>query len=275
MFIEVDRELNMGASGKYHVTYLTLGIYVASVLLLTLLVTLLPSLAGVNRSGCSDSATTKSKSVVAVNNEEPIEIHKRNAPPTAAKVDYRTHPKTVKQIEKRKELRKQAEKNSFLQSRGKINGKQFKANDDCPEFVQYQNDTLWESIRLPTNVKPLRYDVEIYVPKFGDETYAGVETITIDITEDTKYIIFHAIDVDIEDGKLVDKNNVEIEIQCSGFYSLNDYFVLIAKNKIPKTSSPLKLELTFLASLRNSQEGFYNVEYQGGNSRYKYQFFFE
>ena len=38
-------------------------------------------------------------------------------------------------------------------------------------------------MRLPPYVRPIRYDLELSIPKFSSELYAGIENITIALDE--------------------------------------------------------------------------------------------
>jgi hypothetical protein len=236
---------------KVHVSYVSLVVYIIVVLLISLLIALLASLAGVKRSNCGDeSAALK---VIA-------DIMKMEKP-------NQETPRTKRNAVIREKLRGKAFNNEFI--RMKLAGKPFKANDDCPEFLQYQNGTLWESIKLPSYVRPTKYDIELYTPSFNSETYAGVSSITIELDQDTNVIIFHSTSVDIVSGDLFDKANKAIEIKCGGYYPLNDYYVIITKNPILKSSSPLKLDLVYVGELSQSEAGLFDLPYEGGQSRYK------
>jgi hypothetical protein len=141
------------------------------------------------------------------------------------------------------------------------------SKNNCPDFMIYQNGTLWEDIKLPSYIRPTRYDLEISIPALNSELYAGNQVMTIELDKDTKYILFHSTKVQIVDGSLVDSSNRAIEIACGGFYQLTDYYVIITKNIIPKSVSPLKLSIKFEGRLFQTDQGIFDISYTGGQSR--------
>ena len=74
--------------------------------------------------------------------------------------------------------------------------------------------------------------------------------------------------VEIVGGSLYDNSNNELEITCGGYYQLNDYYVIILKNVIPKSSSPLVLNLKFTGLLFQTETGIFDIPYSDGEERY-------
>lgn len=141
------------------------------------------------------------------------------------------------------------------------------AKNNCPDFSIYQNGTLWEDIRLPSYIRATKYDLEISVPSFNSEIYAGTQTMTIELDKDTKYILFHSASVQIVDGQLYDNTNKVIDIDCGGYYPGTDNYVIVLKNIATKSISPLKLNIKFEGLLLHSEQGMFDISYTGGQSR--------
>ena len=234
---------------KYFVSYLVIGAYFTSVFLISLLIALLVSLVDVPRGDdCNTSVTTAKVNKIAnennnINNEPVNEKQKMGMGRKTREIN-----------------------NKFVKT--KLSGKKQRANDECPEFLINQNGTLWEDVRLPSYIRPTRYDIEIALPTLVSETYAGVVSIRIELDQDTKYILFHSTSVEFIDGALFDKSNKEISINCGGYYELNGYYVIITDNIIPKSASPLKLNIKFEGLLFQTEQGIFDIPYQGGQSRY-------
>jgi hypothetical protein len=234
---------------KVFLSYVVVGVYFGTVFAVSLLIALLASLVDVKRGDCSVGVT---KSFIQQNDSIP------------------SLSKDIPSQKRQQEVFENSKQKLSVKAREKIKKiKGIKANDGCPEFLQFQNGTYWENVRLPSYVRPTRYDIELSIPKFNSELYAGVETITIELDQDTKYIIFHSTSVEIGEGsKLFDKSNNEIEITCGGYYEYNDYYVIISNNTIPKSASPLRLYIQFTGLLFETEIGIFDIQYTDGEEKY-------
>ena len=235
---------------KIFLSYVVVGVYFGTVFAVSLLIALLASLVDVKRGDCSVGVK---KSFFQQNDSFPSSLSK----------DIHSQKRQEEAFENNKQK-------LSVEAREKIKKiKGIKANDGCTEFLQYQNGMYWENVRLPSYVRPTRYDIELSIPKFNSELYAGVETITIELDQDTKYIIFHSTSVEIDQGsKLFDNSNNEIEIKCGGYYELNDYYVIISNNTIPKSASPLRLYIQFTGLLFETEIGIFDIQYTDGEEKY-------
>ncbi len=82
---------------------------------------------------------------------------------------------------------------------------------------------------MPDNLKPLSYEIELYVPEFGIPLYDGFDMISIEVTKPTQYIILHTkLELLIFNG-LTDKNGNNISIACVGEFPTFDYLISISK----------------------------------------------
>lgn len=242
---------------KIFVSYLVAGIYFGSVFAISLLIALLASLSGVKRSNCDVVV----RSIENIPNESLMSLDHQQA--AKLEVVGETRSKGKRSVEAREKIRQIISKEGEM-----VNKRGFaRANDDCPQFLIFQNGNYWENVRLPSYVRPTRYDLELSIPKFDSEKYVGIENITIQLDQDTQYIIFHSLSVEFNDGRLFDKNNVEIQIECGGYYQFNDYYVLILKNVVPAASSPLRLYIEFTGLLFQTEFGIFDIPYAGGQGR--------
>jgi hypothetical protein len=88
----------------------------------------------------------------------------------------------------------------------------------------------WYNPRLPENLKPLSYEIEIFVTEFGIPLYDGYDSISIEVTKPTQYIILHTkLELLVFNG-LTDKNGNNISISCAGEFPTFDY--LISKDSL-------------------------------------------
>ena len=243
---------NIFASKKVFVSYIIVAIYFAAVFLITLLVALLASLAGVKRGNCDEISAKLAPEINKIANENNL-FHEESQ-------------------RRKRNIEKPSINSEFIKK--KLNGKTPLVKSNCQDFMISQNGTLWENIRLPSYIRPTRYDIEIALPTLVSETYAGVVNIQIELDQDTKYILFHSSSVEFIDGELFDKSNNRLKIECGGYYVYNDYFVIITENVIPKSASPLNLNILFEGLMFRSDKGLFDVSYTDGQSRYSIIIFF-
>jgi hypothetical protein len=238
------------SSGKIRISYFLLVSYIISVLLLSLLVALLLSLAGVNRSQCK---VDSSKVAVGLNGENVEKLTQQGSSRSKryAAIDdkYRERMKKLKQYEVRKP--------EFAN---------VKEIADCSALFETDvNGTLWESQRLPTNIMPKYYELEFYAPIFAAEIYNGEVEIALDITEDVNTFIVHAHLLNVFLPFLRDNTNNLIELQCADYYSYNEYYIVRTKNMVRKSQAPLKLKLYFDGFLDLYESGIFGIHYNEGD----------
>ena len=187
------------AAPKYFISYFMLAGFIATVLAITVLISLTSSLAGVERSNCK---TSSNKIFSDLNDDVKIEELKATRPRR-----YKNDSAYSEKMEQLKQLReKKAQANEIL-----------KAPSCASLFLQNTNGT-WRNPRLPTNVIPLRYDVEFYLEYIFLQTYNGQVNISLAITENLNTIILHSHLLDIYTTLLRDNSNNLIPIQCADYY---------------------------------------------------------
>ena len=59
-----------------------------------------------------------------------------------------------------------------------------------------------ERVVLPTNVRPIRYDITLD-PDLSDFTFQGKETIEIEVVDPTDTVTLNSIEITVRSGRLV------------------------------------------------------------------------
>ena len=247
------------AGNKYFISYFVLASYAISVFLLSLLLVLLLSLAGVDRTSCKDDSKMVASVNKVVNNalkqseikgpQQPIDPKKKLHKRLAIDEKYFQLMKTLKENEYRKP--------EF---------KNVKETPTCEALFQTDvNRTLWESQRLPTNIIPKRYVVEFFSPYFSLGIYNGQVDIYLDITEDVNTFIVHAHLLNVFLPFLRDNTNTILSLQCADYYPLNEYFVIRTNSMVRKSQAPLRLTLQFDGFLHLYESGVFSIQYGPGS----------
>jgi hypothetical protein len=122
------------------------------------------------------------------------------------------------------------------------------------------NGTLWESLRLPDSVIPIRYNITLFMPIFNADIYSGELIIEIEAQKSAPYIILNAVLLAVYLPVLNDSNNNQLEIACIGDYLPNGYFVV--KPKVPlEPGKRYKLKLDFTGYLNYFESGIFELTY--------------
>ena len=211
---------------KYGISYCVLISYVVVVFLISVVIAVTVSLIGVKRTNCDDDKTT---------------------------VEYKNENSNNYKMEKSR----------------RYDRKHFKRMDRdaaCDAmFSVNMSGTLWESDRLPTNVIPTRYEIQLTTLNVSDASYKGHVNINLTLTENVNTIILHAHLIEISSPVIRDSSNNQINIQCAGIYSTNEYYVIRTTSMIARTQAPLTLSLDFSGYLDLYETGFFKIQYlQGG-----------
>ncbi|PGH30025.1 aminopeptidase 2 [[Emmonsia] crescens] len=121
---------------------------------------------------------------------------------------------------------------------------------------------------LPTNVKPLHYDLTLE-PDFEKFTYKGTVVIDLDTVEDTNSISLNSTDIDIHTSA-VSANGVEVASNPSVSMNKEKQTATISFDKIIPAGEKAQLKLTFTGTLNDNMAGFYRCSYKGANGEKKY-----
>ncbi|KAK3612372.1 hypothetical protein CHS0354_031965 [Potamilus streckersoni] len=123
-------------------------------------------------------------------------------------------------------------------------------------------DGPWKNLRLSRSVVPIHYDVTLY-PDFYENNgwFYGNETILLNVTEITKYILIHVNYLNITKTHLrYNSTGTSIPIEEPFEYEQNQFWVVQTKTPIPK-GTVIILDLQFDGSLTRAIVGFYKSTY--------------
>ena len=116
---------------------------------------------------------------------------------------------------------------------------------------------------LPNYTVPVHYDLHLY-PDFYYEAhwFWGEETILINVTKDTKYLIVHYKEMNITNSSVKYENtNDDIKVKKAFPYDANEYWVVELEDIVPSGSQVL-LSLSFNGNLNNGIIGYYKSTYK-------------
>ncbi|KAL2013371.1 hypothetical protein VTN00DRAFT_896 [Thermoascus crustaceus] len=121
---------------------------------------------------------------------------------------------------------------------------------------------------LPTNVKPLHYDLTLE-PNFEKFTYEGTVIIDLDVVEDTNSISLNSNQIDIHSttilvGGSVVASNPEIS------YNKESHITTVKFADTIPAGSKAQLKHTFTGYLNDNMAGFYRSSYKDKNGETKY-----
>lgn len=124
---------------------------------------------------------------------------------------------------------------------------------------------------LPSNVKPLHYDLSFEPDLDKAETFEGNVIIHLNVVEDTSSIVLNARDLTIiSTNATVDGKNMKIkEVKIN---SEKELVTLLLEDKLV-VSSKVELKMSFKGSLLHQAFGFYRSPYQGENGTSKVYMF--
>lgn len=127
----------------------------------------------------------------------------------------------------------------------------------CPSAADHQREVL------PTNVKPLRYDLTLE-PLFDSFTFNGDLTIDLQVNEDTSFISLNSLEIEVAsaevNGKPVSKTSYDEEQQTVTFDLAEEL----------KKGSKAALKLSFKGILNDKMAGFYRSSYQDKDGKTRY-----
>ncbi|XP_053392868.1 glutamyl aminopeptidase-like [Mercenaria mercenaria] len=139
-----------------------------------------------------------------------------------------------------------------------------KSTDSVPQTTAVPTtiDTSepWKNLRLPRYIIPVHHDITLY-PNFYENNgwFYGNETVELNITQSTNYILIHANFLNITKTALRYANGQDIPIKRTFWYGENQFWVIEAT--APVQVSRAFLELQFDGSLTREIFGFYKSTY--------------
>ncbi|KAF7591170.1 Aminopeptidase 2 mitochondrial [Aspergillus hancockii] len=121
---------------------------------------------------------------------------------------------------------------------------------------------------LPTNVKPLHYDLTLE-PNFEAFTYEGTVNIDLQVAEDTSSISLNANEIDIHGATVSAQGSVVTSSPEISINKDNQVATIRFAETIPAGSSA-QVKLTFTGILNDNMAGFYRSSYKLPNGETKY-----
>ena len=146
---------------------------------------------------------------------------------------------------------------------------QLKNYGECPEFTfpQLGVSPPWYNNRLPSNVIPTHYDVEMYFPAFFQEEYDGFIIVTVNVMEPLDTFLIHKKFDFVQVVYMYDKYYNFFDVACDGDFKYNDYYVFKTNEFIQPEQSPLKIALFFISPLNRYENGIFEVEFETNNQK--------
>lgn len=137
----------------------------------------------------------------------------------------------------------------------------------CFEFTVPETgiEEPWFNSRLPSNIRPDFYDLELNLN--GSSSYDGYVTITLTITDATDTFIVHKKGQDLVRVEgMFDLDTNPIEVSCFGEYAKNDYYVFKTTSAVQPAQSPVQVRFYFASRLDDDDQmsGLFRIDY--GNS---------
>jgi aminopeptidase N len=132
-------------------------------------------------------------------------------------------------------------------------------------------EALWTKARLPSNVVPSMYTLELS-PDLSNFTFSGHVAIDVDISEATSWIILNAKELQVSSVSLehIDNNNAVIGIDRFFLVEENEVLVIESAALISVGTSAVRVKIDFNGVLDDSLAGFYRSRYvtTAGEERY-------
>lgn len=118
-----------------------------------------------------------------------------------------------------------------------------------------QNGELfpWTSLRLPTSVRPVKYEISLH-PNLTTMNFTGSVTITLVVLQDTTKVILHSSDMQIQNATLQGK---EVKVLVYKHWQQ----IAIKFSEELKKGQKYVLNINYSANLSSNYDGFYNSSY--------------
>lgn len=98
----------------------------------------------------------------------------------------------------------------------------------------------WYRPRLSTDIVPIAYDLDILIPIFQLEFYISDIDMHLQVNKNTSWLIVHEKSGESKLSQLVDKDGVDVNVECIDRFAFNDYLIVKAQfttDKSPYTAS--------------------------------------
>ncbi|KAL4239647.1 hypothetical protein ACF0H5_000454 [Mactra antiquata] len=126
----------------------------------------------------------------------------------------------------------------------------------------------WKNLRLPKYVIPMHYDITLYPNFYGNNGwFYGNETVDINVTQSTRFILIHANFLNITRTSLKYSDDEQVFIKRTFWYEENQFWAI--ETETPVRISLMYLELEFDGSLTRDIVGFYKSTYVNSQTNEK------
>jgi aminopeptidase 2 len=121
---------------------------------------------------------------------------------------------------------------------------------------------------LPTNVKPVHYDLTLE-PNFDDFTYEGTVVIDLDVNQDTTSISLNANELTIHSTKVTAGDQVITESPTVA-HDEDSQTTKVSFDQTISKASKAKLTMTFSGILNDNMAGFYRSSFKAADGSTTY-----
>ncbi|KAJ6668826.1 hypothetical protein lerEdw1_012312 [Lerista edwardsae] len=131
----------------------------------------------------------------------------------------------------------------------------------CP--AQNDDSGGWKNFRLPDNIYPTHYDLELK-PEMEEDRYTGTVTVSVHLNTSTRHLWLHLRETVITEMPLLKKSSGQsIALKRCFEYEPQEYVVVEAEEDLAPTTETnfYLLTMTFQGHLNGSLVGFYRTTY--------------
>ncbi|QIX00043.1 hypothetical protein AMS68_005560 [Peltaster fructicola] len=121
---------------------------------------------------------------------------------------------------------------------------------------------------LPTNVKPLHYDLTLE-PDLEKFTFRGTVAIELDVVEDTTSVSLNTLELEIQEAKVTSAGKT-VSSSPKLSYNEDTQTTKVEFDQHIPAGSKAMLTLNFTGALNDNMAGFYRSSYKGSNGEEKY-----
>ncbi|XP_064152815.1 endoplasmic reticulum aminopeptidase 2-like isoform X1 [Anguilla rostrata] len=121
----------------------------------------------------------------------------------------------------------------------------------------------WDRLRLPTNVVPKHYDLSIH-PNLTNLNFTGSVRISVDVEQDTSYIVLHSKGLDITTATILvedDRKPKDKEQNLTVLENLHQEQIALLPPYQLHRAKKYQLYIEFQANLADGFDGFYKSTY--------------
>lgn len=123
----------------------------------------------------------------------------------------------------------------------------------------------WAKIRLPSDVVPLHYDLDLQ-PNLTTLKFTGSVKIVVNVTQVTKKIVLHSSGLNITKATITSTGGSQEKAVELLEYPLHDQIAVMAPESL-LAGQNYTVNLEYSSNLSDTYYGFYRVSYKDENSK--------